>query len=284
MAAFDVGGHGLGLRRAMLRELQTEDSSGIDFWEVAPENWLEVGGAHGRHFRAFTASHAVLCHGLALNLGGPAPLDEIFIKRLRGFLDVHGVRGYSEHLSYCADHGQLYDLLPIPFTSAAVEYVASRIARVQELLGRRIAIENVSYYCAPGAEMSELEFITAVLERADCLLLLDLNNIYVNSINHAYDADAFLRGLPAERIAYGHIAGHHQRAPDLLVDTHGEAVIEPVWRLLASAYAQFGVFPTLLERDFNLPPFADLLTEAGRIQRLQQAHRDATSTRGAGHV
>ena len=284
MAAFDVGGHGLGLRRAMLRELQTEDSSGIDFWEVAPENWLEVGGAHGRHFRAFTASHAVLCHGLALNLGGPAPLDEIFIKRLRGFLDVHGVRGYSEHLSYCADHGQLYDLLPIPFTSAAVEHVASRIARVQDLLGRRIAIENVSYYCALGAEMSELEFITAVLERADCLLLLDLNNIYVNSINHAYDAEAFLRGLPGERIAYGHIAGHHQRSPDLLVDSHGETVIEPVWRLLATAYQQFGVFPTLLERDFNLPPLAEILSEAGRIQRLQQAHLDTASSRGAGHA
>ena len=284
MAAFDVRGHGLGLRRAMLRELQIEDSTGIDFWEVAPENWLEVGGAQGRHFRAFTACHAVLCHGLALNLGGPAPLDEIFIKRLREFLDVHGVRGYSEHLSYCADHGQLYELLPIPFTQAAAEYVARRIARVQDLLGRRIAIENVSYYCAPGAEMSELEFITAVLERADCLLLIDLNNIYVNSINHAYDAEAFLRGLPGERIAYGHIAGHHQRAPDLLVDSHGEAVIEPVWRLLASAYQQFGVFPTLLERDCNLPPLVELLSEAGRIQRLQQAHLDTASSRGAGHA
>ena len=284
MAAFDVDGHGLGLRRAMLRELQAADSSGLGFWEVAPENWLEVGGAQGRHFRAFTASHAVLCHGLALNLGGPAPLDEIFIKRLREFLDVHGVRGYSEHLSYCADDGQLYDLLPIPFTSAAVDYVARRIARVQDLLGRRIAIENVSYYCAPGAEMSELEFINAVLERADCLLLLDLNNIYVNSINHAYDAAAFLRGLPAERIAYAHIAGHHQRRPDLLVDSHGETVIAPVWQLLATAYARFGVFPTLLERDFNLPPLAELLREAERIQHLQQAHRAATAPRGAGHA
>ena len=267
----------------MLRELAAGDDTGMDFWEVAPENWLEVGGAQGRHFHAFTENHSVLCHGLALNLGGPAPLDEVFIQRLREFLDGHGIRGYSEHLSYCADDGQLYDLLPIPFTSAAVDYVANRIARVQDLLARRIAIENVSYYCAPGAEMSELEFINAVLERADCLLLLDVNNIYVNSVNHGYDADAFLRGLPGERIAYGHIAGHHQRTPALLVDTHGQTIIEPVWQLLATAYARFGVFPTLLERDFNLPPLAELVHEAGRIQRLQQAHLDITTPPGAGH-
>ena len=189
----------------------------------------------------------------------------------RAVFDRHGARCYSEHLSYCADDGQLYDLLPIPFTAAAVNHVATRIARVQDLLGRRIAIENVSYYCAPGAEMSELEFVNAVLERADCALLLDLNNIYVNSINHGYDATAFLRGLPAARIAYAHVAGHHVEAVDLLIDTHGAAVVDPVWDLLAAAYADHGVFPTLLERDFNLPPLDVLLAEVARIGELQAA-------------
>ncbi len=267
----------------MLRELTTEDDSGIAFWEVAPENWMEVGGAHGRRFRAFSERHAILGHGLSLNLGGPGPLDEVFIKRLRDFLDRHGVRGYSEHLSYCADDGQLYDLLPIPFTPAAVEHVVSRIAHVQDLLGRRIAIENVSYYCAPGAEMSELEFITSVLERADCLLLLDVNNIYVNSVNHGYDAEAFLRGLPGDRIAYGHTAGHLKRAPDLIIDSHGETVDERVWQLLDLAYRHFGVFPTVLERDFNLPPLTALLDEARRIETLQHSHPAPHTPRSARH-
>jgi hypothetical protein len=134
-----------------------------------------------------------------------------------------------------------------------------------------VAIENVSYYCAPGAEMSELEFITAVLARADCDLLLDLNNIYVNSINHAYDAVAFLRALPASRLAYAHVAGHYREADDLVIDTHAAAVSAPVWALLEVAYAHFGVFPTLLERDFNLPPLTDLMAELGAIDRLQRA-------------
>ena len=161
--------------------------------------------------------------------------------------------------------------MPIPFTEEAVEYVADRIERTQEILGRRLAVENVSYYCAPGAEMTEIEFITAVLERADCELLLDINNIYVNSVNHRYDATAFLKALPAERIAYGHTAGHYNEAEDLIVDTHGADVIDPVWTLLGEAYHHFGVFPTLLERDFNFPPLHELLLEVDRIGDLQEA-------------
>ena len=271
VAAFDVNGHGLGLRRAMLADIASDTTEAVDFWEIAPENWLDVGGSYGRRLRAITERHAVLCHGLSLNLGGPDALDEVYIQRLSQFFDRHGVRGYSEHLSYCADDGQLYDLLPIPFTADAVQYVAARITRVQDILQQRIAIENVSYYCAPGAQMTELAFINAVLAQADCLLLLDVNNVYVNSINHGYDAEAFLRGLPAERIAYAHIAGHGRRSADLLIDTHGAAVAEPVWQLLDKAYAHFGVLPTVLERDFNLPPMTELLAEVQRIKAMQHA-------------
>jgi uncharacterized protein (UPF0276 family) len=238
--------------------------------EIAPENWINVGGRFGAALRDFTSQVPFVCHGLSLSIGGPAPLDETFLRRLRQFLDEHQVRCYSEHLSYCTDDGHLYDLMPIPFTPEAVSHVAGRIKRVQEILERKIAIENVSYYAAPGAELSEIEFITAVLDEADCDLLLDVNNIYVNSINHGYNALAFLRSLPGHRVAYGHIAGHYQEADDLLVDTHGAAVIPGVWEILEEAYRAFGVFPTLLERDFNLPPITELMAEVEHIATLQK--------------
>lgn len=240
--------------------------------EVAPENWIDVGGFHGSLFRAIAEQMPIVCHGLSLNLGGPAPLDEAFLHRLRQFLDAHDNRCYSEHLSYCADDGHLYDLMPIPFTAEAVHYVAARIRRVQDIIGRRMAIENISYYAAPGQEMPEIEFINAVLVEADCDLLLDVNNIYVNSINHGYDAKTFLQALPAARIAYAHIAGHYVEAEDLRIDTHGADVIDPVWALLDHAYARFGVFPTLLERDFNIPPLVQLLTEVDRIVEIQRRY------------
>ncbi len=269
MKPYPVQGAGLGLRRALMGPLADYTPGQIDFLEVAPENWIDMGGARGRQFRAFTERYPFVTHGLSLSLGGPAPLDEAFLGKVKTFLDEHNVRYYTEHLSYCGDDGHLYDLMPIPFTAEAVSYVASRIRRSQEILERRIAVENVSYYAAPGAEMTELEFLLAVLEEADCDLLLDVNNIVVNSINHRYDAEAFLKALPAERIAYAHIAGHYKEAEDLRVDTHGSDVSEQVWNLLDTAYRHFGVFPTLLERDFNIPPLDELLGEVDRITALQ---------------
>ncbi len=270
---YPVHGTGIGLRRAFTGSFATHDHSVIDFMEVAPENWIDVGGRFGRQFREISETMPMVCHGLSLNLGGPAPLDEAFLHKVRQFLDHHRIRCYSEHLSYCADDGHLYDLMPIPFTEEAVKYVAGRIRRTQDIIGRRMAIENVSYYAAPGQQMDEIEFIRAVLEEADCDLLLDVNNIYVNSINHRYDAVEFLQALPGERIAYAHIAGHYVEAEDLRVDTHGADVIDPVWDLLDTAYEHFGVFPTLLERDFNIPPLNELLAEAGKIAVLQARYR-----------
>jgi uncharacterized protein (UPF0276 family) len=210
-----------------------------------------------------------MAHGLSLSIGGPTPLDMEFLKNLKSFIAEHNIRGYSEHLSYCSDDGHLYDLMPIPFTEDAVKYVAERIRTVQDVLEQRIAMENVSFYAAPGAEMTELEFLLAVLEEADCDLLLDVNNIYVNSINHGYNAEEFLSAMPAERIMYVHIAGHYNEAEDLIVDTHGADVIDPVWNLLQKAYDQFGALPTLLERDFNIPPIPELLTEVEQIRFYQ---------------
>jgi len=251
--------------------LRDHDLAVVDFMEVAPDNWIGVGGQRRRLLREYTERFPFVCHGLSLSLGGPDPLDETFLRRTRRFLDEHRVLCYTEHLSYCSDGGHLYDLMPIPFTEEAVHWVAGRIRQAQDILERRIGIENVSYYAAPGAELSEIEFVCAVLEEADCDLLLDVNNIYVNGINHGYDPADFLAALPGERICYGHIAGHYNEAADLIVDTHGAPVIGTVWDLLEQAYAHFGVFPTLLERDFNFPPVEDLLAEVAHIRRIQQS-------------
>ncbi len=267
---YPVDGAGLGLRRALLGPLSQLTPADVDFLEVAPENWINIGGRFGRQFREYTERFPFVCHGLSLSIGSPDPLDFNLLSDIRAFIKAHNIRCYSEHLSFCSSEGHLYDLLPIPFTEEAVDYVAARISQVQDFLGQRIALENVSYYAAPQQEMSEVDFINAVLERADCDLLLDVNNIYVNSINHSYDPVNFLKSLPGERIAYVHIAGHYDEADDLKVDTHGADIIDPVWQLLDLAYAEFGVMPTLLERDFNFPPVADLLAEVGQIRALQK--------------
>ena len=276
---YPVRGAGIGLRRSMLPALREDPPDQVDFMEVAPENWIGVGGALGRQFRYFTERFPFLTHGLSLSLGGPSPLDEDYLLKLKGFLDDHKIRAYSEHLSYCTDDGHLYDLMPIPFTEEAVDYVAGRIARTQDILERRIAVENVSYYAAPGKEIEEIDFLKAVLEKADCDLLLDVNNIYVNSINHSYDAEEFLKALPGERIMYFHIAGHYVEAEDLRVDTHGADIIDPVCSLLETAYDEFGVIPTLLERDFNIPPLPELLKEVDQIHSIQNKHRKTNANR-----
>ncbi len=267
---YPVEGAGLGLRRAILKPLENQSPEQIGFMEVAPENWIGVGGQLGKRFRAFTERYPFVCHGLSLSIGGTEPIDVEFVRQVRSFLDQHNMSAYTDHLTYCSDEGHLYDLMPIPFTSDAVRHVADRIRQVEDILERPFAIENASYYAAPGQEMTEIEFINAVLEEADCGLLLDVNNIYVNSINHCYDAEKFLTALPADRVVYFHVAGHYVEAEDLRVDTHAADVIDPVWRLLDKAYKYCGVVPTLLERDFNFPPLADLLSEMDVIIELQK--------------
>lgn len=285
LKTYAVSGAGLGLRRDLMQALEAAMPAQVDFMEVAPENWIRVGGRLGKRFRAFTERYPFVTHGLSLSLGGPAPLDEELVGDVKQFLNRHDIRYYSEHLSYCSDDGHLYDLMPIPFTDDAVHYVAERIRRTQEILERRIAIENVSYYAAPGAQMDERTFINAVLKEADCDLLLDVNNIYVNSVNHSYDPVEFMKSLPGKRIAYCHVAGHYREDVDLIVDTHAANVIDPVWDLLDKAYAHFGVFPTLLERDFNFPPLPELLGEVQIIhdyQRKWNAERPTTAVAAHG--
>ena len=266
-------GAGLGFRRELIAELKAGVPDPVAFFEIAPENWAGMGGRSARDLRHFTERHPFACHGLSLSLGGPGALDTALLHRIRAFMAEHGIGLYTEHLSWCADDCHLYELLPIPLTGEAVRWTAARIRQAQDILGCRIGIENASYYVAPpGAEMSEAEFITAIVAEADCLLHLDVNNIYVNSRNFGFDAQDFLHALPLERTCYIHVAGHYVEADGLLIDTHGAPVIDPVWALLAAAYRRIGrVVPTCLERDFNLPGLAQLAAEVGDIARLQAA-------------
>lgn len=267
-------GAGLGFRRDLIPELNAGVPAGIGFFELAPENWIDMGGRHARDLRRFTEAHTFVCHGLSLSLGGMTPLDEVLLRKIKSFMAEHRMPLYTEHLSYCSDHGHLYDLMPIPPTWEAVKYVAGRIRRVQDILEQKIAIENASYYvAAPMGEMDEPDFVNAVLEEADCWLHLDVNNVYVNSVNFKFDPVEYLKRMPAERIVYMHMAGHYQEAPDLIIDTHGAEVIDPVWQLLDTTYELLGVHPTCLERDFNIPPLAELMPEVEHIARLQAAHR-----------
>ena len=264
---------GLGLRRGLLKDLQTARSGAFDFLEVAPENWIGVGGAHGAALRELAERYPLSCHGLSLSLGGSAPLDVGFLREVRGFLDHYNVPLYSEHLSYCSDDGHLYDLLPLPFTEEAVQHVAARIRQAQDILGRRLAVENVSYYAAPRQDIDEVTFTNAVLREADCDLLLDVNNVYVNAINHGFDAQTFLAGIEPGRVAGMHVAGHFDEFDTLKIDTHGASVKPQVWSLLAEAYTRFGAQPTLLERDFNFPAFSELVAELQTIRHLQAGGR-----------
>lgn len=265
-----ISGAGLGFRRELIPALKAGVPGPVSFFELAPENWAGMGGSSARDLRAFTERYPFVCHGLSLDLGGPSPLDESLLQRTRSFMQQHGITLYTEHLSWCADEGHLYDLLPIPLTADAVRWVAGRIRRAQDILGMQIGIENAStYLIPPGAEMTEAEFICAVVEEANCLLHLDVNNIVVNSLNHRFDPSEFLQSLPLERVCYIHVAGHHVEPDGLVIDTHGADVIDPVWQLLGQAYALCGVVPTCLERDFNFPELSVLGREVEQIATLQ---------------
>lgn len=271
MTSYKLKGTGLSLRQELCHELAACSPRPVNFLEIIPENWMRIGGWRAKQLHEFSEHYPLIAHGLSLSIGGPGPLDLEFFKTLGEFFASHHIIHYSEHLSYSHDEqGRLYELLPIPFTKEAANYVSARIRQVQDCLGLQIAMENPSYYCAPGQEMSEIEFVTTILHEADCLMLLDVNNVYVNGMNHSYNPHAFIQQIPTNRIAYVHIAGHWKKEPNLLIDTHGAPVTESVWELLEFLYQQHGPQPTVLERDTAIPPLAELLTEIATIKTLQQ--------------
>lgn len=265
---------GLGLRRGLLGDIQgaLNAPDAPDFYELAPENWIEVGGRFGAALESIAACKPIVAHGLSLSLGGTDPIDLDHVDAIKHFLQRFEIPIYSEHLSASAIDGHLYDLAPIAFNEDSLAHISARIAQVQERLGRRISVENSSYYFALDDQISELDFICALLETADCELLLDINNVYVNSQNHGYDARAFIRKLPSHRIRYHHVAGHDRDYSECgtLVDTHGANVSTDVFDLLAYSYQVHGLRPTLLERDFNFPAFPNLLSELSEIRSRQR--------------
>ncbi|MBF0264669.1 MAG: DUF692 domain-containing protein [Gammaproteobacteria bacterium] len=267
-----LSGTGLSLKRDFLDDYLECKPEQLSFIEVAPENWMTMGGELGEKFAHVAKSSHVVLHGLSLSLGGPEALDEYFLHRVHSFMQEHQIEIYTEHLSYCSDDGHLYDLMPIPFTQEAVNHVVDRIKKVQDITGKQFAIENISYYAAPMQKIPEIDFLNAIIEKSDCQLLLDINNVYVNSINHCYDAFDFIKQIPEQRIVYCHIAGHYQEDVDLIIDTHGADIVDPVWQLLQQTYECYGALPTLLERDFNIPPLKQLLLEVDKIADYQKKY------------
>lgn len=293
-------GAGLGYRRDLADDfLNLSSNNAIQFMEVAPENWVKMGGAARYKFDQAAEKYPLAVHGLSLSLGGQAPLDRELLKNTKALMTQYNSTFFSEHLSYCECEGHLYDLLPMPFTEEAVKHVAQRIRYVQDFLELQISLENTSYYLhSPTSTMNEVEFLNAIAQEADCGIHLDVNNIYVNGVNHGLlDPYVFLEQVNVKRVNYIHIAGHdeehsaaqvvedlegesfnkikgaYRHLPELLIDTHGEAVKGTVWDLLEYAYQRLPVIPpTLLERDFNFPPFAELYSEVEHIAQLQQKY------------
>lgn len=293
-------GAGLGYRRDLADDfLNLSSNNAIQFMEVAPENWVKMGGAARYKFDQAAERYPLAVHGLSLSLGGQAPLDRELLKNTKALMAQYNSTFFSEHLSYCECEGHLYDLLPMPFTEEAVKHVAQRIRYVQDFLELQISLENTSYYLhSPTSTMNEVEFLNAIAQEADCGIHLDVNNIYVNGVNHGLlDPYVFLEQVDVKRVNYIHIAGHdeehsaaqvvedlegesfnkikgaYRHLPELLIDTHGEAVKGTVWDLLEYAYQRLPVIPpTLLERDFNFPPFAELYAEVEHIAQLQQKY------------
>lgn len=262
---------GIGFRKDFAEEFINKDILKPSFIEVAPENWLGVGGYWGKIFKLVTEKYPLYTHGLSLSIGSPDPLDLDFLKKVKAFLNEYNAQIYSEHISYSkCDNAHLYDLLPMPFTSAAVKHISERIKMVQELLERPIAMEIVSYYTTVAPEMTEIEFINGILEESGCNLLLDVNNIYVNGFNHNYDPYEFIDRLKLDKVAYIHMAGHEKVSHDLIIDTHGQPIIDPVYKLFEYTLNKLDYdVPVLLERDFNIPELEELKAEMNMLRTIK---------------
>jgi uncharacterized protein (UPF0276 family) len=261
-------GFGLGLRPDHYETILNEHPA-VDWFEIISENYMVGGGKPLHVLDRICADYPVVMHGVSLSIGGSDPLDREYLQQLKALAARVEPRWISDHLCWTGLNGKnMHDLLPLPYTEEAVAHVATRVREVQEHLGRRILLENVSSYVTYTHSMiSEWEFLTAIAERADCLILLDINNIYVSGHNHGFDPHDFLRGVPPERVWQFHLAGHSHNGP-IIVDTHDHPVIDPVWELYRTAVRHFGRVSTMIERDDHIPPLKELLTELEQARRI----------------
>jgi uncharacterized protein (UPF0276 family) len=260
---------GIGFRKDFAEEFLSGSALRPSFVELAPENWMNIGGFWKKRLNELADKYPITSHGLSLSLGSPEELDMEFLKNVKQFLKTYNVEVYSEHLSFSkCNNAHLYDLLPIPFREDAIKHVVDRIKQVQDFLGRKIAIENVSYYTPVAAEIDEATFIKSIVDEADCLLLLDVNNVYVNAFNHQYNAKNFIKNLPLDKVAYIHMAGHTKVTENLIIDTHGQAIIDPGYKLFEWTLQHVQPVPVLLERDFNIPELEDLQGELNHLKAI----------------
>jgi uncharacterized protein len=287
-------GFGLGLRTDHYQEIlaaKSQENLKVDWFEALSENYMIPGGKPLHFLDKIRENYPVVLHGVSLSIGSTTPFEADYLRDLKKLADRIQPAWISDHLCWTGVHGQnMHDLLPLPYTPETAKHVAERVKIVQDYLGRQILLENVSSYASyVDSSMTEWEFITEIAEQADCLLLLDVNNIYVSSFNHNFDAKAFIDGVPAERIQQIHLAGHHNHG-DYIIDTHDAPVIDPVWALYEYAIAQFGQISTMIERDDNIPPLAELVQELEIARTIstnmaQKEHgQKPISMRSAGHI
>ena len=264
-----VTGFGLGLRTEHYAAF-AEPQPGVDWLEVISENYLVPGGKPLHHLDRIRRDVPMVMHGVSMSIGSTDPLDLAYLRELKALADRIEPAWVSDHLCWTGvDHHNLHDLLPLPYTEAALRHVVQRVQQVQDVLGRRLLLENVSSYVSfAGDEMSEWQFIAELAQRADCELLLDVNNVYVSSVNHGFDAKAFIDAMPRERVRQIHLAGHEDHG-SYLVDTHDHPVCEAVWSLYAHTVQRFGPVPTMIERDDHIPPLAELLAELDQARAIQ---------------
>jgi len=261
-------GYGLGLRPQHYADFLAGRQA-VDWLEIISENYMIQGGKPRAMLDAIRRDYPLVMHGVSLSLGSVSALDAEYLASLKAFAKRIEPLWISDHLCWTGVHGvNLHDLYPLPYTEEAIQHVVGRIRQVQEVLERRFVIENVSSYLSYAeSTMSEWEFLSAIVEEADCLLLLDVNNIYVSSVNHGFDARAFIAGVPVERVQQIHLAGHSDLG-DFIIDTHDAAIIDPVFDLYADACRRFGRVSTMIERDDKIPPLSELITELDRVRAL----------------
>jgi hypothetical protein len=272
MRTYPALGFGLGLRVEHYETI-LEERPAVDWFEVLTENYLVAGGKPLHYLTRLRERYPMVMHGVSLSIGSAAPLDRAYLGELKALAERIEPAWISDHLCWTGIGGKnLHDLLPLPYTEEALKHVVGRVRGVQEFLGRRILLENVSSYVGyRDSRLTEWEFLKAVAEEADCLILLDVNNIYVSSVNHEFDPYDYLHAIPRERVQQIHLAGH-QNHGDYLIDTHDHPVPDAVWALYAAAVRRFGAVSTMIERDANMPPFAQVYAE------MEAARRIATQT------
>ena len=256
-----LAGFGLGLRSPHYEAVLNEPHD-VDWFEVITENYLVPGGKPLHYLDRVRERFPLVMHGVSLSIGSADPLDRGYLAQVRALAARIEPAWISDHLCWTGIDGRnVHDLLPLPYTEEALAMIVERVAQVQELLGRRILLENVSSYLEfQASDMSEWEFLREVAQRADCAILLDINNIYVSSVNHGFDALTYLEAMPRDRVRQFHLAGHSDLGGHL-IDTHDHPIVEPVWNLYRAAVERFGDVPTMIERDDNIPPLGELVAE-----------------------